>query len=199
MKTLSQLPARFTEVVARETKGEEIRWFGRPSARLAFLMATPIWLMGIPWTTFCLGWTAVPVSTLLYADKAKDPLKGWGVWAMGGMTLWGLMFVLVGLGMLLAPYWAWAKARRTIHVVTNRRILTIEAGRHIAVRSVWPKDIISLDRRERRSGLGTLTVITGYKTDSDGDRVAEKEVLFAVPDVRTAERQIMDLRARAAA
>ena len=198
MKTLSQLPARFTDVVARETKGEEIRWFGRPNARLAFLMATPIWIMGIPWTVFCLGWTAVPVSTLLYADKARDPLKGWGAWAMGGMTLWGLMFVLVGVGMLLTPFAAGWKARRTIHVVTNRRILTIEAGRQIAVRSVWPKDIISLERRERRSGTGTLTVVTGYTTDSDGDRVAEKEILFAVPDVRTAERQIMDLRARAA-
>lgn len=198
MRTLSQLPAHFAEVVAREIAGEEIRWFGRPSARLAFLMSTPAWLMGIPWTVLCLGWTAVPVSVLLYADRANDPLQGWGSWAMAGMTLWGLMFVAVGLYMIAVPFLAWAKARRTIHLVTNRRILTLEAGRTIVVRSVWPKDIISLDRRERRSGLGTLTVVTGYTTDSDGDRVAETEVLFAVPDVRTAERHVMDLRARAA-
>ena len=45
------------------------------------------------------------------------------------MALFGLPFVLVGLGMLLAPFAAFRSARRTVYVLTNKRFMTITEGR----------------------------------------------------------------------
>ena len=45
------------------------------------------------------------------------------------MALFGLPFVLIGLGMLLAPFAAFRTARRTVYVVTSKRLMTINEGR----------------------------------------------------------------------
>lgn len=108
-------------------------------------------------------------------------------------------FVLIGLGMLVAPVYAWRQARNTVHAVTDKRLVTLTEGRARKVVSILPTHIISLERSERRDGSGTLKIVTGYRKDSDGDVVKHTEEIGHVAQVRAAERLLLDMRESKAA
>lgn len=191
------LPPWLEAAVQRETAGEAVRWTGRPGALKAFAWTSLIWIFGIPWLAFSVFWEATVVGSLLMSKGAPPPgsmgqTMGWV------MALFGLPFVLVGLGMLLAPFGALRAARRTVHVVTSKRLMTIVEGRIKKVKSIWPGQIRAIERTERPDGSGNLRVIVGYEKDSDGDTVTKAEDLVAIADVRQAEGLLMDLKRRAA-
>ncbi len=114
------------------------------------------------------------------------------------MALFGLPFVLIGLGMLLAPFAAFRTARRTVYALTNKRFITITEGRTRHVKSILPDLIRSIERKERPDGSGNLRLILGYEKDGDGGAVTTAEDLIAIPDVRKVENLLMDLKRRAA-
>jgi hypothetical protein len=117
-----------------------------------------------------------------------------GLWVM---ALFGLPFVLIGFGMLLAPFYAWRKGRRSLYVVSSRRLAFLETGTAMTVRSVPIASVGDITRTEAKDGSGKLSIFTGYDRDSDGDRVAKNEVISDVADVRALEKLIIDLRDRA--
>src|SRR5436853_13261 len=89
--------------VRRElTHGESVLWTGRPDAARSSRAAYGCWIFAIPWTAFSLFWTLSAAGWLLPGPKHGSV----------AFALFGLPFVLVGLGMLLAPYWAYSSARR---------------------------------------------------------------------------------------
>ena len=192
-----RLPPWLEAAVQRETAGEAIRWTGRPGAFRSFAWSSLIWLFAVPWTAFALFWEAGVVGGLLLG-KGAQPLGSvghtWG-WVMG---LFGLPFILVGLGMMLLPFGVLRSARRTVHVLTSKRLLTITEGRIKRVKSVFPDQIRSIERTERPDGSGNLRLILGYEKDSDGDTVTKTQDLFAIPDVRRVEGLLMELKRRAA-
>lgn len=191
------LPARLEAAVQRETAGESVRWTGRPGAWRAFAWTSLIWLFGIPWLAFSVFWESAVVSSLLMSKGA--PAAGTMGHAMGWvMALFGLPFVLVGLGMLLAPFGAFRNARRTVYVLTSKRFMVITEGRIRHVKSVLPEHIRSIERKERPDGSGNLRLILGYEKDGDGDTVTKAEDLVAIPEVRKVETMLMDLKRRAA-
>jgi hypothetical protein len=195
------LPKRIAEALARETAGETIRWKGRPRPLRSALMTTPIWLMGIPWLAFCSGmlWALV-VSMLAGPSKPAPPgtIDAWVPVIGWTMALFVVPFVLVGLGMVGAPFWVWREARRTIYAITDRRVLTLVAHRSRKVTSLTPERIVSLERTEDRAGRGSLKIVYGLERDSDGDPVEKHHMLSDVADVRRAETLVQDLAARAA-
>ena len=191
------LPPWLEAAVQRETAGESVRWTGRPGAWRAFAWTSLIWIFGIPWLAFSVFWEAAVVGSLLMSKGAPPPgsmgqTMGWV------MALFGVPFVLVGLGMLLAPFGAFRTARRTVYALTTKRFMTITAGRVRHVKSVLPEQIRSIERKERPDGSGNLRLILGYEKDSDGDVVTKAEDLVAIPDVRKVEDLLMDLKRRAA-
>ena len=113
----------------------------------------------------------------------------------------GGLFVLVGCGMLGVPVWNWLKARNTIYVVTNCRLIVME---HVLRQNVmsYPADTIEhVERRESRDGSGSLVfsrTVTPVRWEVDYDHsMVEEKGFFGIRDVGTAWQLVMNLKNRA--
>ena len=158
--------------------GERPVWHGRPEV-LPYIQAMTRWgraLMGLPFVA--VGSVLVPIAF---------PLGG--------------LFVLVGCGMLGVPVWNWLKARNTIYVVTNCRLIVME---HVLRQNVmsYPADTIEhVERRESRDGSGSLVfsrTVTPVRWEVDYDHsMVEEKGFFGIRDVGTAWQLVMNLKNRA--
>ncbi|MBX3469088.1 MAG: hypothetical protein KF878_19630 [Planctomycetes bacterium] len=133
-------------------KGEQVLWAGQPArALLVHVAATlPMVLFAIPWTAFAVFWVGMAT---------------WGVSQAGPgpqlcFPLFGVPFVLVGLGMLSSPYWALKAASRTGYAVTDRRVIVCETNGWgtSSTRTYGPEELRSMDRVEHRAGHGDLVI-----------------------------------------
>jgi hypothetical protein len=195
MNWMKDLPERSVAAIKAETAGETVHWAAKPHAGRAFWRGLGAWGMGIPWTALMGAIFAVLVAAIF---SGKPPLSEVTVGTMVVMAILIVMsgaFLAIGLAMMAVPFWAHHRANRTVYAITNRRIVTIVQGaRATQVQSVKPHAAVRLQRTERKDGSGTLRIVTGNVTDSDGDTTEVAEELFAVPNVREAERLIDGLR-----
>jgi hypothetical protein len=188
----SSISADFKAKIDHELAGEHKLWAGRPSASLAMKAGLGIWLFAIPWTAFTLFWETMAIGA--YVSGAKGA-KGWGGIVM---ILWGLPFIAVGLAMMSAPLYMWYRARQTLYVLTERRLVRFIAQRGaINVQSTWPRDIATIERTERTDGSGDLKLSYGSKRDSDGDLVEKAETIVGVGAVRDLERLMLKMKSDA--
>lgn len=194
MTWMKDLSPAAVEALKLETAGEVIKWAGRPSPGRAFAGGMAAWLMGIPWTALTGGIFAALIAAVLSGKQPPGGATGWLVLFMTLMIVFVGAFVLVGLGMLAAPFWAYAKARHTVYAITDRRILVVHYGRSSEAKSVTPDRILRWSRSERADGSGSLSLVIGFEKDSDGDTSEVSEVLFETPRVREAERLMQDIR-----
>lgn len=157
MRQLPDLDPQALSQLSAELAGEEILWAGRPSERVTFRRAMPVWLIGVPWTAFAAGWEAMALSAY-FAEKERES---------GGVAdlfatifpLFGVPFVLIGLFMLIAPFRAAWRARRMVHILTDRRLVSAVLGREsLKVTSVDPARILSTKRVQGADGAGNLTL-----------------------------------------
>ncbi len=149
-----------------------------------------LWLFAVPWTAFSLFWESMAIRQFL---SARQP--GWG-----GMVavLWGVPFVVIGLGMMGAPFWAWRQAKRSVWILTNQRLALVTQGRRaMTIRSIYPDDILQIVRTEHEDGTGTLKLEYQATRDSDGDRKERNDIIAGVADVRGVEALIRSLKAEA--
>jgi hypothetical protein len=184
-------PQSIAEAVARELRGERILWSGSPE-RWAY--ARKYWkqaLFGIPFTAFAIFWT-YQVGHI--PEKAGHSPGGF----MEFGTLWGLMFVAVGLSILLSPFYAAWSARNVFYVVTERRAIIFEKTFQLKIRSFnatlltgyervstgGRSGSIIFQRTIERSGRGTKTVEVGF---------------IGLPDYAPAEQALDKLASRSAA
>lgn len=171
-------------VEAELESGERLLWWARPLAGRLAIRALPLVLFGIPWTAFAL---------FMQGQGLRDPF----------LFLFGLPFVLIGLGMLTAPYWAWRKALRTVYAITDGRAIIFSAGLWAAVRirSFGPAALADLKRKQRADGSGDIIFHREYSIDNEGDR-RQKEIGFVgvanVRDVETMLRALAETSASAA-
>lgn len=188
MSTIADLPRRLRDAATREFQGERILWAGRPSASRAFWAGTLVWLFAIPWTAFSLGWEAMALQGWLSGKPSPSATHT----VMGIVfPLFGLPFVLIGLAMMAAPFLAWIWARRTVHVIGEKRIACLTVGRRLKVKTYPTASVMRTERTERRDGSGTLKVVTGLRRDSEGDKVEESETLYGIPEVAKVERLLL--------
>jgi hypothetical protein len=180
-----ELPPAFFRQVNAELAGEKILWAGRPDARKAFLFATPMLLFAIPWTVFAIGWEYIALA-VFFSKNSHTPSGPMDMMAWV-FPIFGLPFVLVGLYMTAAPFWAWWKARNTVYALTEQRMVTVISGRNLNVKSIDVSGIASIDRAEKRNGSGTLHLNMGVYRDSEGDKIEKRTTLEGVPDVRELE------------
>ena len=175
------LPSRISEFASREFQGEPIRWAGRADPLRAAMSGVKTALVGIPFAAFSIFWMWSAMR------QSKDPY----------FPLFGIPFVLIGLGILLAPVWKWLLAWRTVYVLTPKRLAIVEQRLSWRVRSVYPGGVVSIERTERPDRSGDLKIVTGWTKNSEGQQVEKSETLFGVPDVREVEEQIRKLLQRA--
>lgn len=172
--------------------GERLRWAGqpRPSSQWA---SFGIWLFAIPWTAFALFWESLALIPLLGSlrGESADLPAGFSI----VFPLFGLPFVIVGLCMMAVPFVAIGKAGKTVHAVTDRRLLTVTDGRSLKVESAFIDRIGPVERTSRSDGSGSIRIQTLSRIDSDGDRVTERLTWTGIPDVLTVERLILEAQA----
>ncbi len=199
MSTFRGVDPDLAKALREEASGERILWAGQPSAAWAFLQTLPILLFAVPWTAFSGFMMSVVVGAALFGEPQGENLGPWEFAGGSVAILFLTPFVLIGLAMMSAPVVCWWIARRTVHAVTDERILTLTETRTRKVVSILPQHIISLERREHRDGSGTLKIVTGYKKDGDGDTVSNTQDIGHVPGIRSMEDSVNRLRERIAA
>ena len=112
MNGVGAIPPELEEKVERELEsGERIAWMEQPIPRYFTAMSTGAFLFAIPWTAFALFWICGASGF-----KLPDFSKG----GFSFFPLFGVPFVLIGLGMLSSPWWAHRKALKTVYVITDR-------------------------------------------------------------------------------
>jgi hypothetical protein len=181
------LPDTLVRFVDRElASGERIEWIDQPIPRRLARTTLPSVLFGIPWTAFAIFWTA---------------MAAWGTWRDGGagwfrlFPFWGVPFILIGFGMLSAPYWAARRAKRTAYVLTNRRAILISLGWRgsVSIRSFDPDCLKDIRREERADGSGDLVFAEDISTGSRGRTQTTNVGFIAVKDVKSVEERVRHL------
>ena len=177
------------ERVRRELEpGEMIRWMEQPVPRFFAPATIGMVIFGIPWTAFAVFW-------ICGASGFKMPNFHGGGFAF--FPLFGLPFVLIGIGMLSAPLWAYRKALKTVYVITGGRALVIETGRTSTIRSYRPDQLRGAYRKERRNGTGDVILGQRVWTDSDNDRRSMDVGFMNVRDAKRVERLVNEVAALA--
>lgn len=197
---VSQLPDALKTFAQREFMGESVLWVGKPETWHSALPAFAIWLFAIPWTAFALFWETMVAGPFIFSwlgwpVGGKSP-GSMGMTMMGVMALFGLPFILVGLGMLAAPFYMMRKLRRTGYVLTDKRLAILTDGRSISVKSYQPSQIQAVTRKEHPNTTGTVVVSLGFTRDSDGDRQEITETMPNIADARRLEQLLLESIAR---
>jgi len=184
------LPLHVAEAVKREAGDDAVLWVGRPDARRIFRTTALIWLFGVPWTGFVLIWEGIALAPLLspWLISAQGLPKTVGAGSVF-MALWGVPFLLVGLLIMSAPWWARSEAVNSAYVVTERYLMAVNASRSgtSTVEKTDISRIVTIVRTEWPSGFGVLKISRGRKRDSDGDLVSDEATWTGIPDVRRVE------------
>jgi hypothetical protein len=107
--------------------------------------------------------------------------------------LFGVPFILIGLGMLSSPLWAYRKALNTVYVITDRRAISIDGGWSTTIRSHNPSGLKEVFRRERKNGLGDVVIAGRAWRDSDGDLHLQEIGFFNIRDAKSVEQMLKDL------
>lgn len=188
MSGISALSQNNQQRLQNELKaGESVVWVGQPDPGLYMRGGYKVWLFFIPWTAFSLFWIAG-------AADFKVPTFD-SAWSL--FPLFGLPFLLVGIGGLSSPFWMRRKAHSIVYAVTNRRVIIMEGIRSVTVKSYSPGDIDGVERTQHKDGSGDLILSTELYRDSDGDQQRRRRGFFAIADVRNVEAVVEGLVRRA--
>lgn len=168
--------------------GEEVAWQGMKLARIE-PKGFAIWLFAIPWTAFSLFWTAMASLATVATDDSVGIL-GWA------FPLFGTPFILIGLGMLAMPFLPYFQRGRILFAVTNQRVLQLEMGRDLTVKSIPASRIGDIVRRESGDGTGSVEIaLSGAIMGVNGRRTTEM-TLGRVDDIRGAYAAVLELSQR---
>ena len=100
--------------------GEQLLWTGRPDASRVAVPWIPAFLFAIPWIAASIFAVVMGIASALRGGESQV--------AFLFFALTGLFFVFLGLGLLSAPFIAYARAKKTRYAITNRRIMIVIAG-----------------------------------------------------------------------
>jgi hypothetical protein len=107
-----------------------------------------------------------------------------------------LPFLIVGLGIVLAPLWAFLKGSSTVYAVTNQRVMVITGNGTRSVKSYTPVDILGVQHRERPDGSGDIMILTNGITRNNNVASMVKVDLCGVPNVKQVAQQVLALHAQ---
>lgn len=134
--------------------GERLVWADAPRPRYFTAPALVAFLFAIPWTGFAVFWVVMAGGMAWFSggdDRTPAPFKIF--------PLFGLPFILIGIGLLSSPIWMRRKLLRTVYAVTDRRAIVFEGSAltsAVTVRSFLPERLTSMARTERADGSGDL-------------------------------------------
>jgi hypothetical protein len=174
--------------------GESLYWTGTADPGRSAISALPAAIFGIPFAGFALFWVtqAYHASNIMSKSSNNAFVKGFNVF-----PLFGVPFLLVGLGVLLAPLWAFLKAGNTVYAITNQRVMIITGSSTRAVKSLTPTDILGVDHRERPDGSGDIVLLTSGITRTNNNYASQTKVaLCGIPNVKQVAQQVLALHSQ---
>jgi hypothetical protein len=175
--------------------GESLYWTGVADPARAAAAALPAALFGIPFAGFAAFWINAAYHGTHAMNKSGNSFTG----AFSFFPLFGVPFLLVGLGIILAPLWAYLGGRTTVYAVTNQRVMVISGSSTRSVKSCTPADIVSVDHLERADGSGDIIIRTTAQTRSNNVVSPVTVSLCGVPNVKEVARQVMNLHTQRSA
>jgi hypothetical protein len=189
------IPRQLQQELDRElAPGERVLWSGQPLPKRYTRGSWAAVLFGIPWTAFAVFWTCMA----FFGTRA---IPGDHAMAMGFrwfFPLFGVPFILIGLGLLSSPWWGRRKAAGVLYAITDRRVLISEPGWRgaRAVKSFEPEELQTLERTEQADGSGDLIFSRRSWRDRHGDHRATAVGFIGLPRVREVEAQLRKLIAQ---
>lgn len=173
------------------TKGEKLLWRGQPKTGRGLMAALPVVIFGIPWTLFSLFWMGITLGMSVIAGPvpSKIPLAIRIIF-----PIFGLPFVLIGLGMLSSPYWLRRRFSRTVYAVTDQRVIICEPGywgSSYEITSVQPEELRLMTKVVRSDGSGDIHLTEMAIDVRRGGRVGRgRKSLIGIPQVNEVDRLI---------
>lgn len=159
---------------------EKPLWIGYPiPRRFALKQGLPMFLFAIPWTGISAAFEA-------------GAMKSGSIF----MLLWGIPFIVIGLRLLASPLWEYWRARRTVYVVSDRRLLILGGLLRPSTKSFAVSDIGPLEVDAGGDGSGSIVFSQHRTRDPEGGWTVEKIGFIAVPNVREAAEHIASLKDR---
>ena len=167
-------PGRLHELLTATLEaGEEVVWFGQPSARRWRRKA----------------YVAVP-GGFIYLAFAVEVAR----WFSGGWDWFvGALIALPALLLLLMPWLMHTSAVSTLYVITSRRALILSAADRNMPRSYPVLQLPQMEMRPRVDGSGDLMLETEHYTDVEGDQQTREHGFEDIDDVGLARQILEDL------
>lgn len=169
----------------RLERRERLIWVGQPIAKRAMMGGFILYPFALIWTAFAIFWVV----------KAYESVSN-GVSA--GMIellfpLFGVPFVLAGLGMFAVPFIAYRKAKTIFYALTDRRCFMLETGGKKVFRnypfSDW-QGTISL--KKRKDGSGSVFFAKRLERTGKGRKRWQKKGFECVENAERVERKLRD-------
>lgn len=164
--------------------GERLLWSGAPVPGNAAAGAIPTSLFGIPFLAFSCFWIGMAWTATSRSNHVPGPFLFF--------PLFGVPFVLVGLGILLSPLWAYLSARTTVYAVTDKRALIVNGGFNRSVQSYSGSEIGDLVRVEGPDGRGSLMFGSIPFVTRSGFTSRSRVGFVGIPNVRQVEELIRE-------
>jgi len=191
---MQSLPEELDNRMRSELRdGERLVWTGQPMPGRFMRSSIPIALFGIPFTAFAIFWIA-GASGMFFGGGGGGP-AGFDAF-FTCFPLFGVPFILIGLGMLSSPFWMYRRAQRTCYAMTNQRAIVWTAGWFcgMEVRSFKAPDLDRMARRDYGDGTGDLIFqeIVTTSRDSEGYLRSQRTErgFLAIENVREVEELI---------
>ena len=187
----SQVTFEMQNAIDRELDDDEqVVWSGRQVriANLA-LMIVPT-LFGLVFTSFAVFWVSM---ALWIGGKNEDSFFAYL------FPLFGVPFILVGLGIMTTPYWIAKRKSKTFYAITNRRAMTWTSGGFRGgqtIKSYYPTELQKISRTVQNDGSGDL-IFDEYFTESYNANHGRRhhrctEGFVGIADVSNVEKILRD-------
>jgi hypothetical protein len=166
--------------------GERIVWTAQPIPGRYNRGNWVMVLFAIPWTAFAVFW-------MVMAGRGASHSSTPGPFKL--FPLFGLPFVLIGLGMLTSPFWSRKTAAKTVYLITDQRAMIIQEGwrGRTRVESYAPAQLQSITREQNNDGSGDIIFMSRTWSDNDCNQRSTRIGFLGVPDVKAVEEYIRAL------
>jgi hypothetical protein len=167
---------------------ERLLWSAQPRPSRLARKSLPLVLFGIPWTAFALFWTAGASGFKMPDFHHVENL----------FPLFGLPFILIGLGLLTSPFWIMRKARSTVYGLTTERIIIISPKLFggINIRSLPPDQLTDINRVQLADGSGDVILHRDITPNSKGGNNVSEVGFFGIQNAKEVEQLVLALSAK---
>lgn len=182
------VPRELRNLVDQELEpGERVQWMESPIPRMFTVASIVPFLFSIPWTAFALFW-------IYGASGFKVPDFSEGI---DPFPLFGVPFVLIGIGMFLSPVFSYRSAKKTVYAITEKRGIMIKSGFSKTIRSFRPDELGEIYRREKKDGTGDVILGKEEKYNTKGRPYIHEFGFMSVEKPKEVEAMMRALHERA--